>query len=116
MGGSIVGSISYISLSQVHMAYDFWWTSFNATGTHAYIARLIDTLLKQNPQSGAIELHDAAYWDQPDYSRNATQALVAPNEASLVQHEEMATSLPSVVLGLRSMDACLMPWIAAQYC
>ncbi|RHY13745.1 hypothetical protein DYB32_010903, partial [Aphanomyces invadans] len=115
---TIFGSITYLTLTETNMANDFWWANFNASREHAYVARLYNLQLVLQPHGGEVALDDAQFVDGANYSISLPKAVsvaVPPLYVSQVLTTD-ATEIGMAVRGLRRMDACLAPWISAQYC
>ncbi|KAF0690884.1 Aste57867_17776 [Aphanomyces stellatus] len=114
---SAIGSLSYISVSTVNFANNFFWVSFNMTGSHVAMA---DWIIENVVLGRALP---AFRWDEPRWSTMYTNfsdptlpVVFAPRLAPRVQFERVATTLAVVVQGLRRTDACAIPWIFTQYC
>ncbi|KAF0687654.1 Aste57867_20638 [Aphanomyces stellatus] len=113
---TLLGSVSYILVSDVNMSNDFWWASFNGTGAHLYLSNFFNDNAVLRPALGVVRLDDNRFLDPTfDYSGNATTTAVPQLYAASVQIDQ-SHALEAVVRGLRTMDACLIPWIATQYC
>ncbi|RHY01639.1 hypothetical protein DYB36_003715 [Aphanomyces astaci] len=119
MALSVAGSVSFLLVSHVSMANDFWWGSFNATGAHAFISTWYNGLMAtaiSNAPLGQVHLNDIQFIDPSrSYAANATTTAVPALYAAMVVHES-AADLQKIVTGLRQMDGCSLPWIATQYC
>ncbi|KAH9141900.1 hypothetical protein AeRB84_013973 [Aphanomyces euteiches] len=113
---SLVGSYFYMFITTAQaMANDFYWADFNSTGTHAYLANVLNKHLMLN-RSQSIALDDAAIADiQSDYSSMDNSILFSDSSARRVMSDEM-TALPIAIANLRRMDPCKMPWMFTQYC
>ncbi|KAG9402368.1 hypothetical protein AC1031_006982 [Aphanomyces cochlioides] len=113
---SLVGSYFYMFITTAQaMANDIYWADFNSTGTHAYLANVLNKNLMLN-RSQSITLDDAALADiQSDYSSMDNSILFSDSSARRVMSDEM-TALPIAIANLRRMDPCKMPWMFTQYC
>ncbi|KAF0695806.1 Aste57867_13403 [Aphanomyces stellatus] len=113
--GSIFGSVSYLQLSQVNLANDMFWASFNVTGAHAFLANWLNAELSLGATDNAVELN--ADWINMDGSfKSPTRTVVAPrNHGAHLQYSELNT-LQGTIQGLRATDACKLPWIFTPYC
>ncbi|KDO17516.1 hypothetical protein SPRG_22383, partial [Saprolegnia parasitica CBS 223.65] len=116
MTATIVGSLSYINVSDVNLANDLWWAHFNSTGAHAFIANWYNEQLYLNASYASFAL------DAPNISHTSLYGApdifvtTAANFGSSLQHTQLNT-LPAVIAGLRTMDACThASWIFTQYC
>ncbi|OQR89189.1 hypothetical protein ACHHYP_06429, partial [Achlya hypogyna] len=112
---TIGSSISYLQLASVNLANDFWWVAFNSTGIQSYAANWYGWRLWVTPSVQDGQLDTAAYATLSSYATNATLIYATPTYPGAMQYE-VANSLPLAIRGLRQTDACLVPWIAAQYC
>ncbi|ETV72202.1 hypothetical protein H257_12677 [Aphanomyces astaci] len=66
-----------------------------------------------------LALDDSIFSDDANYNNTPPTApviLTPPLYTSQVMASTDATDVATVVRGLRSMDACLAPWISTQYC
>ncbi|KAH9109197.1 hypothetical protein AeMF1_015701, partial [Aphanomyces euteiches] len=118
MMATIGGSITYLTLTTTNMANDFWWANYNATREHAYMARLFNSQTIIRPQAGSVSITDNKFIDDANYTISLATA-VSVKMKPLYTAQVISTDgseLVNVIHGLRVMDACLAPWISAQYC
>ncbi|KAF0700801.1 Aste57867_8692 [Aphanomyces stellatus] len=116
LGLSAVGSVSYIALSQINFANDFYWATFNMTGHHVAIADWFNLQLALDGNASAIRLDDPKYTTVDiDYANPALQVTSSPWYGARLQFEELNT-LSVAIQGLRQTDGCAAPWISTQYC
>ncbi|OQR88880.1 hypothetical protein ACHHYP_06573, partial [Achlya hypogyna] len=113
---TIASSISYLKLTSVNLANDFWWVAFNATGLQTFIANWYNWNIWVTPSLLDAHLDSATYASMLSYAADATTPISFAKTYSGVMQYEVASSLPLAIRGLRQTDACLVPWIAAQYC
>ncbi|KAF0693726.1 hypothetical protein As57867_015283, partial [Aphanomyces stellatus] len=95
---SIVGSVSYLNVSQVNLANDMYWADFNMTGTAAF-AVWLNSEIPLNATTKTISLTDDAINSPAPY-----------NTSTATSH------FPEIQARLRATDACSIPWISTQYC
>ncbi|OQR86856.1 hypothetical protein ACHHYP_09818 [Achlya hypogyna] len=110
-----VGSHSYIQLSTVNLANDFWWATFNTTGTQTFVSNWFNRYLLIDSKLPSLQLDSTAYADMKEYSGSSTLVVYARPYTRHVQHDSGA-DLALMIDGLRSMDGCQAPWIATSYC
>ncbi|KAF0684670.1 Aste57867_23390 [Aphanomyces stellatus] len=114
--GSIVGSVSYLELSRIALANDFFWATFNMTGTHAFMANWLNQQLVLGVNNTTFEWHgDEINQDGAFVGRTS---VVVPSPATFggwMQYSEL-NSIKAAILGLRRSDGCSVPWIFTQYC
>ncbi|KAF0682812.1 Aste57867_25111 [Aphanomyces stellatus] len=113
---SIVSSVSYLQVSSVALSNDLFWTAFNMTSTHAFIGTWLSQQLLLGTSN--ITLHLTEDNINQDGAFDKSVAVFIPsavNFGGLVQYSEL-NSIEAMIVGLRSTDACLMPWIFTQYC
>ncbi|EQC37513.1 hypothetical protein SDRG_05116 [Saprolegnia diclina VS20] len=116
MTATIVGSLSYLSVSQVNLANDLWWANFNSTGAHAFLANWYNEQLYLNASYASLALDTRNISATLLYGAPDVFVTTAANFGSHLQHTQLNT-LPAIIAGLRSMDACThAPWIFTQYC
>ncbi|KAF0712528.1 hypothetical protein As57867_004786, partial [Aphanomyces stellatus] len=114
--GSIVGSVSYLQVSQVNLANDLFWANFNTTGTHAFIATWLNKQL-------LLGIHDGTTTKLTTTSINVdgpfavSPAILTPaaNYGAMLQFSEL-NGVDETIRGLRLSDGCTAPWIFTQYC
>ncbi|KAF0700750.1 Aste57867_8703 [Aphanomyces stellatus] len=116
MVATLVGSYEYLGLTQSTMADDFWSEGFNASGHQTFLATRFNNQLQTTNRALLLDrLDNLIHSDlSQDYASTGTTVLVAPLYASAIQVE--VNTLSAVVQGLRTMDSCLLPWIASSYC
>ncbi|KAF0720045.1 Aste57867_600 [Aphanomyces stellatus] len=112
--GTICGSVSYLQMSQVNLANDLFWATFNVTGMHAFLATWLNQQLVLGINSSTQLNLDSINWDKAfdmvDVSVNSP-----PHFGAMMQYAEL-TSIDMAIEGLRATDACLLPWIFTPYC
>ncbi|KAH9145255.1 hypothetical protein AeRB84_010838 [Aphanomyces euteiches] len=116
MGLSISGSYAFLRLTETPMMNDFWWTSFDLNNTQSYLCNWFNTQLTPI-------LYEDARVHLNDFERallvtkeNTTDPNIniAPAYAHMIQDE--VNSLPNIILALRNMNGCDLPWIFTGYC
>ncbi|OQR80947.1 hypothetical protein ACHHYP_16971 [Achlya hypogyna] len=112
---TVVGSISFLQLSNVNLANDFWWVGFNATGMQAFVANWYSQYLYLAPDLDAVQLDVGVYADMKTYATNGTTILLTAMYPRLATFE-VGSDVALAIHGLRTMDACQVPWISTQYC
>ncbi|KAF0700800.1 Aste57867_8691 [Aphanomyces stellatus] len=116
LGLTTVGSVSYIALSQINFANDFYWATFNMTGHHVAIADWFHLQLALDGNATAIRLDNAQYNTMEiDFANPALQIASSPWYGARLQFEYL-NKLPAAIQGLRRTDGCEAPWISSQYC
>ncbi|EQC41523.1 hypothetical protein SDRG_01488, partial [Saprolegnia diclina VS20] len=112
---SVVGSCSYIYVSETALANDLWWAGFNATGHQTLLANWFVQQLQVTNSVAGVDLTESRYRDNANrYNLTDTTTVVSNLYASMLQSE--VNSLPAVVRGLRHMESSDAPWIATSYC
>ncbi|KAF0696464.1 Aste57867_12785 [Aphanomyces stellatus] len=114
---SIAGSVSFLGLSQVNFTNDMNWATFNMTGAHAFFASWLnqELLLRPPHNTTTFQLTHAAINQGGSFASAATVVSAAPNLGALLQRTVINT-VESTIRGLRTTEACLVPWIFTQYC
>ncbi|KAF0686115.1 Aste57867_22080 [Aphanomyces stellatus] len=112
---AIVSSVVYLNVSKVDLANDLFWSSFNMTGTHAFLSNWFSEQLRLgvNNQTFALTLD----WINQGGSWNLSSASVtsAGNYGAHLHFTELNT-IDVAIAGLRASDACSIPWLFTQYC
>ncbi|KAF0700933.1 hypothetical protein As57867_008511, partial [Aphanomyces stellatus] len=97
---SAVGSVSYIVLSTVNFANDFYWASFNMTGHHVAIADWFNEQVSLGRNLSLIQLDEPGWsWMDVDLSNPAGQILSSAYVPPRVQFETLQ-ALPPIIIGL----------------
>ncbi|KAF0683092.1 Aste57867_24780 [Aphanomyces stellatus] len=115
---SCVGSVSYIAVSTVNFANDFYWATFNLTGHHIALANWYHQQLGLGRSTLSRLRLDDPKWSTIDvnYSDSTLQiALSSPWYGASLQFEILSDMRMSIQ-GLRRSDGCQAPWIFSQYC
>ncbi|KAF0684189.1 Aste57867_23812 [Aphanomyces stellatus] len=113
---SLLGSTMYLSVLENAMSNDFWWTHFNTSGSHLFLACMRPSLVHGSSLTAAIvplEEPTFALWGTFNTSRHSLS--VYASSARQAKHGVLR-NLALAIQGLRGMDAALAPWLAAQYC
>ncbi|KDO34734.1 hypothetical protein SPRG_00796 [Saprolegnia parasitica CBS 223.65] len=112
---SVVGSYSYVYVSETALANDLWWAGFNATGHQTLLANWFLQQLQVTTSLYDIDLTARRYRDNANrYNLSDTNTVVSNLYASMLQSE--VSTLPAIVRGLRRMESGDVPWIATSYC
>ncbi|KAF0686069.1 Aste57867_22034 [Aphanomyces stellatus] len=113
---SCIGSVSYIVVSTVNFANDFYWASFNMTAHHIAIADWFNQQLWLGRTMSNVRLDDPK-WSTMDvnYSDPTLQVVSSPWYGARLQFEALS-DIRSSIQGLRRTDGCDAPWIFSQYC
>ncbi|RHY64487.1 hypothetical protein DYB30_001979 [Aphanomyces astaci] len=115
MTTSIAGSYTFLELTKSAMTNDFWWASFDAQ-THVYVCNWFNTMLQVTASSTAnVQIHSAGHGALAS-TTNLTASVVGVSPLYAIAVQDDANSLSNVILGLRNMDGCLVPWIMTSYC
>ncbi|RHY25273.1 hypothetical protein DYB32_008410, partial [Aphanomyces invadans] len=112
---SILGSISYLQVSAVNLANDLLWATFNMTGAHAFTANWLNEQLVLGLQYSQVTMDIESISDDEPYDQANGYVSSAPNVGALLQYTELNT-IDDTIAGLRTTDACAVPWIFTQYC
>ncbi|KAF0694999.1 Aste57867_14148 [Aphanomyces stellatus] len=112
---AIVSSVSYLQVSQVNLANDLYWATFNMTGAHAFLANWFNEQLVLSSPKAHFELN--TNWINQDGSFDQLSASIKSsiNLGSRMQYTELA-NIESSITGLRATDSCSVPWIFTPYC
>ncbi|KAF0691140.1 Aste57867_17564 [Aphanomyces stellatus] len=113
---SSAASISYIVVSKVNFANDFFWATFNQTGHHVAIADWFNQQLALNRKMSNVRL-DEPRWGTLDtnYTDSNLEIQASPWYGVTLAFGQLS-ALQFTIQGLRHTDGCLIPWIFTQYC
>ncbi|KAF0683320.1 Aste57867_24624 [Aphanomyces stellatus] len=110
------GSVSYIALSSVNLANDFYWATFNLTGHHVALSNWFTDQLLVSRKFSATRLDDPKWSTMEyNYSSPTSTGQAVPLLGQRLQFEDL-TSIAMAIQGLRRTDSCYTPWIFIQYC
>ncbi|KAF0692887.1 Aste57867_16089 [Aphanomyces stellatus] len=113
--GSIIGSVSYLQVSQLNLANDLFWATFNTTGCHSFLATWLNVQLLLGVTNATVQLHTDIV--NLDLSYASTTGLIksGSNVGATLQYAEL-NAIEDAIIGLRQTDGCAAPWIFTQYC
>ncbi|KAF0714591.1 hypothetical protein As57867_003786, partial [Aphanomyces stellatus] len=113
--GSIFGSASYLQVSGANLANDMFWPDFNMTGTHAFVANWFNLDFQLGGTIGSYELNANSINIFGSFDSLTTTVDSPANAGAQLQYADLNT-VEAAILGLRTTDACSIPWIFTQYC
>ncbi|KAF0713292.1 hypothetical protein As57867_004406, partial [Aphanomyces stellatus] len=98
MIATLVGSYTFLNLTQDTMANDFWWEGFNSTDHQTFLASWFNTQLQTTNSLAATQLDNSQYSDPLQLYINKTATIdVRPLYAAHIQSE--SNTLTAVVAG-----------------
>ncbi|OQR90941.1 hypothetical protein ACHHYP_05118 [Achlya hypogyna] len=96
------------------LANDFYWPNFNSTGGHTFLANLFNQQLLTTT-SRNLSLDNPALADIRQLYNVSVTTIQYPE--TIARRQLFAPSpLATVVVNLRAMHPCSMPWMFSQYC
>ncbi|KAF0684941.1 Aste57867_23098 [Aphanomyces stellatus] len=112
---SIVGSVSYLQVSQLNLDNDLFWASFNSTGVHTFVGNWLNMQLTLGVRNMTLQLN--TNWINRDGANTGSTGVInAPsNYGARMLYSEL-NALEDTIIGLRNTDGCAAPWIFTQYC
>ncbi|EQC35082.1 hypothetical protein SDRG_07318, partial [Saprolegnia diclina VS20] len=114
---SLYGNYFYLGVTQEYLANDYGWVDYNATGARSFVANLfnVQLFLATNMTTSLIlDAPDMGDWQQ-SYNTSETNVLW-PDAMARRQLYQPNPPLDEIILGLRAMDPCMLPWMFTQYC
>ncbi|KAF0690301.1 Aste57867_18327 [Aphanomyces stellatus] len=113
---SAFGSVSFIAVSTVNFANNFYWATFNLTGHHAAMAEWTNEQVILGRRIGRFRF-DEPRWSSMvnNYSDPTAPIYASPHIGSRFQFETF-NSVSMAIQGIRNTDPCAVPWIFSQYC
>ncbi|OQR84397.1 hypothetical protein ACHHYP_13423 [Achlya hypogyna] len=111
--GALASSFSYLEVSQVHLANDLIWASFNLTSGHVFLASRLWYLLALGATNEVFYLDDPGINGVGMYDRTV---LASPASYGARMMYTNLTDVPGAIAALRRLDACDVPWVFTQYC
>ncbi|EQC27412.1 hypothetical protein SDRG_14738 [Saprolegnia diclina VS20] len=116
VASSIVGSISYLTISQVNLANDVFWATFNTTGAHAFFANwLNEQLVLGNTTMIDLPLDRPSINAMASFASQSAVVTSPANYGAYLQHTRLNT-IEATIRGLRRSNGCDAPWIFSPYC
>ncbi|KAF0685040.1 Aste57867_23069 [Aphanomyces stellatus] len=114
--GSLFTNVTFIAVTaRAVLANDFFWADFNSTGAQAFVANTFNRMLLVT-QTARFVL-DAPSLADATQMYNDTTTYIYFSETKARQHLfAPPPSLDAVVVNLRAMDPCMLPWMFTQYC
>ncbi|KDO25665.1 hypothetical protein SPRG_08964 [Saprolegnia parasitica CBS 223.65] len=113
LGVATFGSVTYLEVSQVTLANDLAWATFNSTGIHAYIATYFNHALLLGNLSSPLDL---TLQSLPGSFGASTHTLTIPGNVGVRYELQYVTNLMQTIQGLRGSSANDVAWIATSYC
>ncbi|EQC34274.1 hypothetical protein SDRG_08046 [Saprolegnia diclina VS20] len=111
VASSIVGSISYLTVSEVNLANDVYWATFNTTGAHAFIANwLNEQLVIGNTTMIDLPLDRPSINAMASFASSTALVASPANYGAYLQHT-LLSSIEATIEGLRRSNGCDAPWI-----
>ncbi|OQR83016.1 hypothetical protein ACHHYP_15199 [Achlya hypogyna] len=117
LGGTLVSNVAYVRVIQDALANDFGWSGFNTTGIYAFLANTFNHQLILATSNTIVPVASPAYGDI-NRVYNGSDLTVSWSEGAVrrLLYDPQHIVLNEVVVGLRSMDPCQLPWMFTQYC
>ncbi|KDO25105.1 hypothetical protein SPRG_09247 [Saprolegnia parasitica CBS 223.65] len=116
VASSIVGSISYLTVSRVNLANDVFWATFNTTGAHAFFANwLNEQLVLGNTTMLSLALDRPSINLMASFASPSAVVTSPANYGAYLQHTLLHT-IEATIQGLRRSSGCDAPWIFSPYC
>ncbi|OQR90054.1 hypothetical protein THRCLA_22594 [Thraustotheca clavata] len=117
MCATIFASATYLAVSQRNLANDYWWSGFNATGGLTYLGNWFNIQLQLRPlNSTFVQLDSSSYADLQVYNGTVSTGVASSTTYADYRQYEDLSDLSKAIAGLRSMDACNVPYLSTQYC
>ncbi|EQC35555.1 hypothetical protein SDRG_06845 [Saprolegnia diclina VS20] len=113
---SLVGNVLYLQRAEMYLANDYGWADFNSTGARTWLGNLFnEALLSTNSASNILVDGTSNGTIAQHYNGSSTVLLWADGMARRA-HYRHDTPLAEIIVGLRAMDPCVLPWMFTQYC
>ena len=112
---SLAGSLVYMYTAREYISNDFFWAGFNATGSYAFLGNLYNQQLL-NPVAQTIQLDATKFASLKQLYNSSDTPILFSDTMARRQLFARDRPLRDVILDLRRMDPCKMPWMFTQYC
>ncbi|KAF0684188.1 Aste57867_23811 [Aphanomyces stellatus] len=119
VGCTLAGSLLYMSVLESKLSNDVWWTGFNTSAVHVYVARMSNALpyiWTQMAHDTSVLLDEPAFALANIFNKASTNEIIFSMGKATTAKFQFFTDLPAVIRGLRGMDGCHVPYIATQFC
>ncbi|RHY85559.1 hypothetical protein DYB35_006932 [Aphanomyces astaci] len=114
---SLVTNVIYMLVTAPQsMANDYYWASFNSTGTHAFLIQLFNRQLLDVNANKVVRVDTPGYADLTQLYNESTSVLLSGGVTPKQHLYGFHSTLDQVIVDLRAMDPCMMPWMFTQYC
>ncbi|OQS05442.1 hypothetical protein THRCLA_02433 [Thraustotheca clavata] len=112
---SLVSNFTYSTLAQSFLSNDFGWTGFNTTGMHTFLANQLNVQLMALSNT-TINLTNATLIDIGQHYNQSNSQIYWSTNAPRRQLNNAANPLKDIIIGLRKLNPCQLPWMFTQYC
>ncbi|OQS05477.1 hypothetical protein THRCLA_02394 [Thraustotheca clavata] len=111
---SLISNVAELSVARSTLSNAFGWAGFNSSGMHTFLATLINVqLLISNNQT--IKVTDPSFVDITQLYNSISSNIAWSVNAPRRQLNDPSTPLRSIIINLRKMDPCKLPWMFTQY-
>ncbi|KAF0718916.1 Aste57867_1395 [Aphanomyces stellatus] len=112
---AIIGSISYLNVSNLDLANDMFWSNYNMTSVHVFISDWLNEQLVLGVSNLSLEMNLDIINQVQTFNEQAGSVKSAANFGAIMQYSQLNT-LEATIDGLRKTDSTYIPWIFTQYC
>ncbi|EQC28751.1 hypothetical protein SDRG_13435 [Saprolegnia diclina VS20] len=113
---SLGGSVLYLDVATTDLSNNFYWSGFNVTGGHAFVASwLTEQLVFGLSLPLSCRLDDKHINLIGAFDADVAFVASPANYGARLQHSVL-TSIQVAIEALRSIDGCDAPWLFTPYC
>ncbi|OQS07894.1 hypothetical protein THRCLA_00115 [Thraustotheca clavata] len=112
---TLTSNILYYSVVAEDLSNDYGWAGFNSSGAQAFLANVYNRQLLVTQSKQSLELDSAVVGDLTQLY-NGSKTMIIWAESSARRQVYSALPLSEVIMNLRQMNPCNLPWMFTQYC
>ncbi|OQR96443.1 hypothetical protein ACHHYP_15768 [Achlya hypogyna] len=112
---ALLSSVLYLDIAALDLTNNFYWSRFNASGGHAFIASWLNEQLVWGIPSMTLALDEPHIALFGTFDADVAYVASPSNNGARLQHTVLR-SVEAAITGLRAMDGCDAPWVFTQYC
>ncbi|RHY47279.1 hypothetical protein DYB34_010246 [Aphanomyces astaci] len=118
LGVTLGSNLVYVSVIQEALSNDFGWADFNTTGHYMFLANLFnDQFNLGTAATPDLPVASPKYGDFGQlFDGTSTTLMWYEGAVWRLLYDPERIVLAEVIVGLRSMDPCQLPWMFTQYC
>ncbi|EQC35330.1 hypothetical protein SDRG_07042 [Saprolegnia diclina VS20] len=117
--GTLSSNIAYFNVVLTSLSNDYGWAGYNSSGMQPFLANVFNRqllLASSLEQRSPLMLDDPGLGDTSQLYNGSSTVITWSDGAARRQLYASSRLLTEVVMDLRNMDPCALPWMSTQYC